>query len=231
MPSGATIANGAPASTRLVAREAFGPGSGGAGAAPGAARRDAGSGRSASSGPAPGAEDADPAGEVGWLEGGEDGGIEAVGPAGDVAGGGEASGGAGGAEGDGAGSAVVGGDQLGDGGDPAAGMAGGGALQVDDGADAASDKAADDIEAGARGGQGHGLEAGRDLLGAAGVQRGHEPVVAGVGGLEHVQDLWAADLADHDAVGTHAQGVADQLAERHLAAAFDVGRARFEPDD
>jgi len=103
-----------------------------------------------------------------------------------VAGGGEAGGGAGGAQGDGAGSVVVRGDQLGDDGDPSRGVAGEGALQVDDRADAASDEAADDVEAGAWCGQGHGLEAGGYLVGAAGVEGGHETAVTGVGGLEHV---------------------------------------------
>jgi hypothetical protein len=110
-------------------------------------------------------------------------------------------------------------------------VAGGRALQVDDRADAAGDEAADDVEAGAGGGQGHGFEARRDLFGAAGVEGGHEPVVPGVGRLEHVEDLGAADLADDDPIGTHPERVADQLAERHLAAAFDVGRACLEPDD
>jgi hypothetical protein len=110
-------------------------------------------------------------------------------------------------------------------------MAGRGPLQVDDRADAARDEVADDVEAGAGCGQGHGFEARRDLLGAAGVEGRHEAVMAGVGRLEHVEDLWAADLTDDDAIGTHPEGVADQLAERHLAAPFDVGWARLEPDD
>jgi hypothetical protein len=41
----------------------------------------------------------------------------------------------------------------------------------------------------------------------------------------------AADLADDDAVGAHAEGVADQLAQRHLAPALDVRGAGLEPDD
>ena len=69
---------------------------------------------------------------MGWLEGGEDVGVEAVGLVGDAAGGREAGGGAGGAEGNGPAEAVVAGDQLGDGRDPAPGSAGRGALQVDD---------------------------------------------------------------------------------------------------
>ena len=49
--------------------------------------------------------------------------------------------------------------------------------------------------------------------------------------LEHVQRLAAADLADDDAVRTHAQRVAHEAPDRHLAAALDAGRTRLEPDD
>ena len=41
----------------------------------------------------------------------------------------------------------------------------------------------------------------------------------------------AANLADDDAVGAHTQSVADQVALRYFALAFDVGRTRFEADD
>ena len=37
------------------------------------------------------------------------------------------------------------------------------------------------------------------------------------------------DLADDDAIGTHTQGVDQQLALLDRALAFDVGRARFQP--
>jgi hypothetical protein len=55
--------------------------------------------------------------------------------------------------------------------------------------------------------------------------------VPGVGGLEHVQHFWAADLADDDAVGAHAKGVANQLTQRDLASALHVGWTRLEPDN
>ena len=45
------------------------------------------------------------------------------------------------------------------------------------------------------------------------MDRGQRALVAGVHRLEHVQGLGAADLADDDAVGTHAQGVPDELAD------------------
>ena len=102
---------------------------------------------------------------------------------------------------------------------------------MDDRIDAARDQAADDVEPGAWRGQGHGLQAGGDLLGAAGVEGGQKPTVAGVGRLEHVQHLPAADLADDDAVGAHAKGVADELAKRDLALALHIRWARLEPDD
>ena len=57
------------------------------------------------------------------------------------------------------------------------------------------------------------------------------PVVARVHGLEHVQGLSAADLADDDPVGPHAQRVADELANGDLALAFDVLRSGLESED
>ena len=62
------------------------------------------------------------------------------------------------------------------------------------------------------------------------MDRGERAVVAGVHGLEHVQRLGAADLADDDAVGPHAQGVANQVADGDLALSLDVGRPGLEPD-
>ena len=56
-------------------------------------------------------------------------------------------------------------------------------------------------------------------------------VVAGVHRLEHVERLGAADLADDDPVGPHAERVADQVADADLALALDVRRARLERDD
>jgi hypothetical protein len=102
---------------------------------------------------------------------------------------------------------------------------------VDDRTDATADETPDDVEAGAGCGQGHRLQAGWHLLGAAGMEGGHEPAVPGVGGLQHVQHLGAANLADDDAVGAHAKGVADQLAQRDLASTLDVRRAALKPDD
>ena len=58
----------------------------------------------------------------------------------------------------------------------------------------------------------------------------HRALVARVHRLEHVERLGAADLADDDPVGPHAQRVAHELADRDLALALDVLRPRLEPE-
>ena len=74
------------------------------------------------------------------------------------------------------------------------------------------------------------LQAGERVAGGVGVDRRQRALVAGVHGLEHVERLRAADLADDDPVGPHAQGVPDELADPDLALALDVRRARLERD-
>src|SRR5664280_1095983 len=74
----------------------------------------------------------------------------------------------------------------------------------------------------------HGLQARKHVARAVRVAGGHRAVVARVHRPEHVQRLAAAALSHDDPVGPHPQGVPDQLADRDLALAFDVGRARFE---
>ena len=54
--------------------------------------------------------------------------------------------------------------------------------------------------------------------------------MAGVHGLEHVERLGAADLADDDAVGAHAERVLDQVALVDLALALQVGGAGLQAD-
>ena len=61
--------------------------------------------------------------------------------------------------------------------------------------------------------QHHRLDAVQRVARAVGVRGGQRAVVAGVHGLEHVQRLAAAHLADDDAVGPHAQGVDHELAD------------------
>ena len=55
--------------------------------------------------------------------------------------------------------------------------------------------------------------------------------VAGVEGAEQVDDFWAADLADDQAVGAHPEGLADQVAQADLAGALDVRGSCLEADD
>jgi hypothetical protein len=76
----------------------------------------------------------------------------------------------------------------------------------------------------------HALDARQRLAGAVGVERSHRPVMAGVHGLQEVECLGAAHLADDDALGAHAQAVADQLAHGHLALSLQIGRAGLQPD-
>ena len=57
------------------------------------------------------------------------------------------------------------------------------------------------------------------------------PSWPGVHGLQHVQGLAAADLADDDPVGPHAEGVDHQVAGGDQAAALDVLRPRLHPHD
>ena len=64
--------------------------------------------------------------------------------------------------------------------------------------------------------QHHRLETGERVARGVGVHRRQRAVVARVHGLEHVERLRAADLADDDPVGAHAQRVAHEVADRRL---------------
>ncbi len=55
--------------------------------------------------------------------------------------------------------------------------------------------------------------------------------MAGVHGLQEIERLRSAHLADDDPLGPHAQAVLDQIAHGDLALALEVGRARFEAND
>ena len=100
--------------------------------------------------------------------------------------------------------------------------------QVERRGDLLSDGPGRQVEAGH---QHHRLDAGQRVTRAVGVHRRQRAVVAGVHGLEHVQRLGATDLAHDDAVGPHAEGVADQVPDGDLALALDVGRASLQADD
>ena len=79
-------------------------------------------------------------------------------------------------------------------------------------------------------GQHQRLDTGQGVTRVVGVDGGQRAVVAGVHGLQHVHGLGSTTLADDDAVGPHTQGVADEVADRDLALALDVGRARLQRD-
>ncbi len=63
------------------------------------------------------------------------------------------------------------------------------------------------------------------------MHRGHRAVVARVHRLEHVERLGAADLADDDAIGAHAERVPQEIPDRHGALTLDVRRPRLEAED
>src|SRR6516164_3589132 len=63
------------------------------------------------------------------------------------------------------------------------------------------------------------------------MDRRHRAIVAGVHRLKHVERFGAAYLAEDDAVGAHAQSIAQQVAHGDLAGAFEVRRAGLQPHD
>src|SRR5271170_3876546 len=70
--------------------------------------------------------------------------------------------------------------------------------------------------------QHHHLEPAHRFARTVGVDGRDRAVMAGRHRLQHVDDLGAADFADDDPVGTHTQGVLDQVTLADLALAFDV---------
>ena len=79
--------------------------------------------------------------------------------------------------------------------------------------------------------QHHRLDAGQSVPRAVGVDGRERAVMARIHGLQHVERFGAANLADDDPVGPHAQRVAHELADRHAVLAGQVHRARLEPKD
>src|SRR3546814_4296056 len=71
------------------------------------------------------------------------------------------------------------------------------------------------------------LHTAQALAGRVAVQRAHGTVMAGVHRGEQVETLRAADFAQDDAVGAHAQGVLDEVADGDRALALQVRRAGF----
>src|ERR1700683_1955576 len=91
-----------------------------------------------------------------------------------------------------------------------------------------ANRALGNIEVGYRN---HVLDAGQGIAYGVGVDRGERTLVTGVHGLQHIEGFFAADFADHDAVGAHTQTVDDQLTLADGAFALDVGGPGFEADD
>ena len=55
--------------------------------------------------------------------------------------------------------------------------------------------------------------------------------MAGVERLKHVERLRAATLPDDEPIGTHPQGVAQEIADRHVTGALGVRGPRLERYD
>jgi len=60
---------------------------------------------------------------------------------------------------------------------------------------------------------------------------GQRSLVTCVHRLQHVDGLGPSNLADHDPVGTHAEGVSDEVSDANRSLSFDVRRPRLERDD
>ncbi len=124
---------------------------------------------------------------------------------------------------------ALGADHLGDVGDAARAVAQ--TLGLDDDVDRIGDHLADGLRGQREAAHGdHRFQTGKRLARAVGVERAHRAVVAGVHGLEQIERLRSAHLADDDALGPHAQAVLDQVAHGDLALALDIGRAGLETD-
>ena len=76
--------------------------------------------------------------------------------------------------------------------------------------------------------QDHGFQPRKRILGIVGVDCSHGAFDAGVHCLQHIQRFGAAALTDDDAVRTHAERRAYQLALIDAAFFVQVGRPRFE---
>ncbi len=77
----------------------------------------------------------------------------------------------------------------------------------------------------------HLLEALDGVARGVGVHGGHGALVAGVHGLEHIEGLVTAALADDDPIGPHAQRVLHEFPLAQLALALGIGGTGFQPAD
>ncbi len=73
----------------------------------------------------------------------------------------------------------------------------------------------------------HLFKAGNCIARCVGVNGRHGAFMAGIHGLKHVEGFLAANLAEDDPVGAHAQGVLDEIALLDFTGALVVGRACF----
>ena len=105
------------------------------------------------------------------------------------------------------------------------------ALDLNDQVDGAGDLPADRLlRELATGHHDHVFETHDGIAGAVGVDRTERAVVAGIHRLEHVEALGTADLAQDDAVRSHAQRIPHQVALIDLAGPLGAHRARLQPD-
>ena len=77
----------------------------------------------------------------------------------------------------------------------------------------------------------HDLQPPERIIGPVGVHGGERSPVPGTHRLHHVERLGATHLADHNPVGSHAQGIAYEVADGDLADALDSCVARLQPHD
>ena len=74
----------------------------------------------------------------------------------------------------------------------------------------------------------HGLQPAQAVSRGVGVDSGDRPVVPSVHGLQHVQCRAVSHFSDDYSVGAHSQRVSNEISDRNLPAALDVGRARLQ---
>jgi hypothetical protein len=100
---------------------------------------------------------------------------------------------------------------------------------LNDDVDRADDHFADGLRGQAIAAHGdHRFQTADGLARRVGVQRAHRAVVAGVHGLQQVERLGTAHLADDDPFRTHPQAVLHQIAHGDPAAAFEIGRPSLQ---
>ncbi len=76
-----------------------------------------------------------------------------------------------------------------------------------------------------------GFKPGGHVRGGVGVEGAAAAFVARVERLQENNYLWASDLPDHQAVGTHAERLADEIVQCHASGAFHVRRTGLQPHD